>query len=409
MFRITINNHGFSLMEVLVLIVVIGIVASTAMQWMTSSIDDIRRAKTEREMEMLASAITGNPDQISNGVRSDFGYIGDIGSFPPNLQALYQNPGGYSAWNGPYLSPGFLQDSTGFKYDEWGTAYTYSGGVTITSTGSGSTISKKIADSPTDYLLNQFNGTITDSAGEVPGSSYRDSVAIIISIPDGTGGIQTKTYRPNPDGTFTLDSLPVGKHPLNIIYTPAVDTIYRYLTILPRHKSEKSYKFAGDYFSEGGGGSGSGVEILRPEGDGSASNLNTQNCVSNWQCVDEVTADDDTTCVEGYGSQWNEDLYNTQDHAAGTGTIDSVIIYVRAIGNSGGRKARTLIRTGGSSYSGSQNNTTGSYVNYSTTYATNPGTSSSWTWTEIDNIEIGVDLKKDAYCTQVWLEVYYTY
>ena len=40
------NKNGFSLIEVLVLIVVLGIVASTAMQWMTSSIDDIRKVKT---------------------------------------------------------------------------------------------------------------------------------------------------------------------------------------------------------------------------------------------------------------------------------------------------------------------------------------------------------------------------
>jgi len=412
MLKRSFKTDGFSLMEVLLLIVVVGIVASTAMQWMTSSIDDIRKVKTDRELEMLAEAITGNPELTSAGKRSDFGYIGDIGAFPANLQALYHNPGGYATWNGPYIEPGFSQDSTGFKYDEWGTQYAYTGGISISSSGSGSTIRKKIADATNDYTLNQFNGIITDSAGTVPGVIYLDSVDIVVTFPNGSGGTISKTYNPNSTGAFTLDSLPVGKHPLRIIYTPLVDTINRHLTILPRNKSSKSYKFAVDYFSGGGGGGGSpvsDVEILRPESAGSSSELVTTSCGSGWECVDEVTADDNSTYVRGYGSQWKEDLYEAQDHTAGTGTIDSVIIYVRAYRGGQGRKARTLIRAGGTSYSGSQNNTTSSYVNYSTTYITNPATSLSWSWTEIDDIEIGVDLKKTAYCTQVWLEVYYTY
>jgi len=129
------NIRGFGLIEVLVMIIVIGIVAATALQWMTGSVDDIRRVKTEREMAVLARAITGDPSLTQDGVRSDFGYVGDIGAFPPNLHALHTNPGGYGTWEGPYLPSGFIQDSIGYRFDEWGRAYQYSGGITITSTG----------------------------------------------------------------------------------------------------------------------------------------------------------------------------------------------------------------------------------------------------------------------------------
>ena len=134
---------GFSLIEMLVVIIVIGILAAVAMQSMTSTVQDVRRIKTEREMEMLAEAIAGNPGLTQNNQRSDFGYIGDVGAFPPNLQALYQNPGGYATWDGPYLPPTFAQDSTGFKIDEWGALYSYTGGTLLASTGSGSAISRK--------------------------------------------------------------------------------------------------------------------------------------------------------------------------------------------------------------------------------------------------------------------------
>jgi type II secretory pathway pseudopilin PulG len=240
--------HGFGLIEMLVLIVVVGIMVSIAMQSMNSLVKDARHTKTEREMEMLARAIVGDPSIMNSGARSSFGYVGDVGSFPPNLQALYQNPGGFATWDGPYISPTFTQDSVGFKLDEWGQPYTYSGGINITSTGSGTTMTRKISDALPDYLLNTLQGTVTDSAGSPPGSVYADSVGIVITVPNGTGNTTTRTYRPDSTGAFALDSLPVGMHSLRVIYTPNVDTLYRYVTILPRHKSSRTYRFADSYF-----------------------------------------------------------------------------------------------------------------------------------------------------------------
>jgi prepilin-type N-terminal cleavage/methylation domain-containing protein len=247
------RQSGFSLIELTIVIVVIGILVSVAMQSMKTLVEDTRKVKTEREMEMLARAIVGDAALAGPGKRTDFGYVGDVGAFPPNLDALVSNPGGYATWDGPYIPPGFTQDASGFKTDEWGQPYSYSGGITIVSTGSGSTITKKIADAASDYLLNTVHGLIKDVNDSVPGIIYRDSVDIKITIPDGTGGTLTKSYQPDSAGAFTLDSLPVGQHPLRIIYTPQVDTLMRYLTVLPRHKSNKIpvYKFASAYFSSG--------------------------------------------------------------------------------------------------------------------------------------------------------------
>jgi len=255
------QSDGFGLIEVLILIIVVGILASIALQSMTAVVEDARVVKTEREMEMLARAIVGDPDLTQNGQRCDFGYVGDVGAFPPNLQALLQNPGGYSTWDGPYLPPTFSQDSTGFRIDEWGTAYVYAAGITVNSTGSGSSITKKIASATTDYLLNSINGTITDINGDPPGLKYADSVSVVVTIPDGSGSTLTKSYLPNVAGSFTMDSLPVGRHPLRLIFEPNVDTLFRYLTILPRHKSSRRYQFAAAYFSSSTGPAVSGDTI----------------------------------------------------------------------------------------------------------------------------------------------------
>lgn len=245
------NKQGFSLIELLIVIIIIGIMTSLAMQSMTALVKDARAIKTEREMEMLSKAIVGDPSVMSGGARADFGYVGDVGAFPSSLQDLYFNPGGYATWSGPYIKPGFSEDVTGFKTDEWGMAYTYNGGVTISSTGSGTTITKKIANATTDYTLNQLSGTVKDANDSLPGIIYRDSVSIEITIPNGAGGTTTKYYSPEASGSFTLDSLSVGRHPLRIIYVPNADTLHRYVTIFPRNRSTSTYIFASGYFSGG--------------------------------------------------------------------------------------------------------------------------------------------------------------
>ncbi|MEA3297581.1 MAG: hypothetical protein U9R56_06930 [candidate division Zixibacteria bacterium] len=409
--RIAKQQSGFGLIELTVIIIVIGVLIAVAMQSMTAVVQDARKTGTEREMEMLTIAIVGNPDLTSSGMRSDFGYVGDVGAFPTNLQALYENPGGYTTWDGPYIEMGFSQDSTGFKIDEWGTAYNYSGGMTITSTGSGSTITKKIVDASSDYLLNTLNGVVKDANDSLPGSTYKDSVDLVMTIPNGIGGTTTRTCHPDSTGTFAIDSLPSGKHPFRIIYTPAVDTLMRYVTILPRHKSSVAYSFASAYFSSGGGGSSK--LTLRPDGAGASTNLTNSGCVSNYQCVDEVSSDGDGSRVIRASNTYARDTYSLDDPGVSSGTIDSVKVFCKA------KKDHTLgiiecnLYTHSINYTSAEQDLTGSYADYSNTWTTNPNTSAAWTWTEINNLQAGLRIKgqnagKPAYCTQVWVEVFYT-
>ncbi len=405
-------QDGFSLIELLIVIVVIGIMAALTMQSMDVTVEDVRRTKTEREMEILANAIVGNADLTASGKRADFGYVGDVGAFPPNINALYSNPGGYGTWNGPYIPSGFAYDSLSLKTDEWGQPYIYSGGLTISSTGSGSTISKKIADASSDYLLNTFRGAIRDAEDSLPGATRSDSVNIVVSIPSGHGGTISKIYHPDADGRFTLDSLPVGQHPLRIIYTSTMDTLMRYLTILPRHKSSHSYKFASAYFSSGGGGGGSPslVEILRPSFFGLASGLNDFGCIFNWYCVDEEVSDNDATYVRGSGNPWRNDLYSCEDPSVNTGTIDSVVVCICCRSSGSDQQVRTGLNTYLHDYEGDVIDLNGvtTYTVFSTTYTVNPFTHSPWAWFEVRSMQIGVHIKRQGRCTQVWAEVYYT-
>jgi type II secretory pathway pseudopilin PulG len=255
------HTNGFGLVEILALIVVVGILAAMALQSMSVVLDDARLTGTKREMVMLSEAIAGNPSLTQGGLRSEFGYLGDNGAFPPTLQALFQNPG-LATWNGPYLPQGIAEDSVGFKFDEWGRAYAYDGAVTLTSTGGGTTLTRKIGRSSDDFLVNTIAGRIVDNSGNPPGSVYADSIAVEISFPGGAGAIVTRSTNPGSSGLFAVDSLPAGRHPLRVIYLPEVDTLHRFVTVLPRNRGSLEYRFAESYFTAGSSESGVNDTLL---------------------------------------------------------------------------------------------------------------------------------------------------
>ncbi|UCG63056.1 MAG: hypothetical protein JSV52_07180 [Candidatus Zixiibacteriota bacterium] len=260
------NDRGISLVEITMLVVIIAIVMAVAMQSMTPGIENARKRKTEHEMEAIIKAIAGDPSlmTVAGGVRADFGYVGDIGAFPPDLDALVENPGSYSTWKGPYIPPELIN---GFKTDEWGVEYTYNGGLDIESHGSGSPMRHRGSIDSLDILYNTVSGLIRDVNDSVPGPVFDDSIDVEITIPDGAGSVTTKVYHPDSAGEFSLDSIPIGRHYIEAIYTPEVDTLSRCVVVLPRHSSDEymRFNFASAWFSTedtSGGGSDSMLTLV---------------------------------------------------------------------------------------------------------------------------------------------------
>ena len=119
-----------------------------------------------------------------------------------------------------------------------------------------------------------------------------------------------------------------------------------------------------------------GPLILRPSGVGNDNQLipypNTGE--ANWQDVDEETSDGDGTYVYRDGG-WSKDVYALAD-VSSTGTINSVTVWAkaRALGTPTGVNLTHELRTGGTTYEGSQQTTTVSYADYSYAWTTNPKT-----------------------------------
>ncbi len=251
-----VSNKGFTLIEVLLVIIVIGILAAVAFRSMDVALDNSRWDATAQEMEKLSWAVAGNPDLFANGVRSDFGYVGDVGSLPPNLDALVTNPGGYATWKGPYIQNDFTQNPNDYKTDGWGNLYTYTSGVTVASGGSGGNpITKQYANAAADLISNTVRGIVTDGQGNAPGSSA-SNVSVRIAYPNGSGGITTATTNPNASGNYGFANvIPQGVRTVTAIYAPTSDTLVRNAVVLPRSTTLVDFKFPGSLWGSGSGGS----------------------------------------------------------------------------------------------------------------------------------------------------------
>lgn len=147
-------------------------------------------------------------------------------------------------------------------------------------------------------------------------------------------------------------------------------------------------------------------DILRPTADGDIIQNTPFGEATNWECVDDVTPDDDTTYVSGTGV----DVFEVTDAPYPLGIINKIIVTIRVRKTEGGtRLARQVIRTNGTTYEPDLFEITSSYADYEWELTTNPNTSAAWTWVEIDALQAGAHIPTGgSRLTQVFVTVDYT-
>jgi len=242
-----IEFQGFTLVELVLVILVIGIIGSVALRTVQPALEQAREDATFREMLAIEYAIIGNPGLVSNGVRSDYGYVGDIGALPPSLDALVSNPG-YATWSGPYIMNNFAENTEDYKKDSWGDDYTYPGGVTISSNGGGSPITRQIAGNAAEVMSNTVNGNIYDGLGNAPGDSA-SRVTITIEYPDGSGSVTSSSVNPDAAGFFEFAGIvPIGNQLVTAVYSVTGDSTAVYASVVPRSTVYCEMKFPGGYW-----------------------------------------------------------------------------------------------------------------------------------------------------------------
>ncbi len=100
------NERGFTLVELLVVIIILGLLAGLVGPRLFGRVGQSKQAAARAQIELFGASL----DQ----------YRLDVGSYPATAQgldALTKNPG-IANWNGPYLKKGVPKDP-------WGNAYQY--------------------------------------------------------------------------------------------------------------------------------------------------------------------------------------------------------------------------------------------------------------------------------------------
>jgi general secretion pathway protein G len=101
------DQRGFSLIELLVVIIILGLIAGLVGPRLFGRVGQSKQATAKAQIELLGAALDH--------------YRLDVGAYPPagvGLHALVQNPN-LASWNGPYLK------KPAVPADPWGRAYQY--------------------------------------------------------------------------------------------------------------------------------------------------------------------------------------------------------------------------------------------------------------------------------------------
>ena len=107
-FRQSASNNGFSLIELLVVLVILGLLASVVAPNVMNKLGGAKSKTARLQIEDLGAAL-------------DI-YSLETGRYPSTeegLDALIKNPGNIQNWNGPYLKKNTIPD------DPWGNPYHY--------------------------------------------------------------------------------------------------------------------------------------------------------------------------------------------------------------------------------------------------------------------------------------------
>lgn len=246
-------SAGFTMGEMVIVLAVIAILAALITPLAVNQVTQARYDAAREELLIIKQAIVGDPSLIEGGVRSSYGFVGDLGVMPVSLQELVTNPNGlpiwqrdapsrlWWGWRGPYIS----------EYtDPWGRNYSYL--IRVATIADHTRIAvwslgPDGADSSSDDIMNDISGTgddsygddssiirvyeddlqstvsgnVTDPCGAQAPCDVANPTVITIYYPNGTAIIQTLSITLNTGipifdtATTATPQLPIGVRAIN--------------------------------------------------------------------------------------------------------------------------------------------------------------------------------------------------
>lgn len=115
-------RHGFTLVELVLVLIILAILASAALNMVDIQVDQVRFEQTQQTMNAIEHAVLGAENsRAPDGSRMVSGFVADCGRLPYSLEELYLHPTALvpvftsaapagdvdvtvtGGWNGPYL------------------------------------------------------------------------------------------------------------------------------------------------------------------------------------------------------------------------------------------------------------------------------------------------------------------
>lgn len=128
------NIKGIAAIEIMVIVVILLALTTIAIPLFINLGSVDRENITYQKIQKIKKAIIGDYNKLVNKERTDFGFVGDIGSLPNNLQELVVNSSYpnyhkennvWFGWRGPYLKSSFESGKYVALVDAWGNDIAY--------------------------------------------------------------------------------------------------------------------------------------------------------------------------------------------------------------------------------------------------------------------------------------------
>jgi len=81
-------KKGFTLIEILLVLALIGIISSIAFFMSLTSYDKARYLITIKKMDAIVKGFIGDEDLVEGGSRVSFGYLGDTNAWPRDRKSV---------------------------------------------------------------------------------------------------------------------------------------------------------------------------------------------------------------------------------------------------------------------------------------------------------------------------------
>lgn len=221
---------GFTLIEVIVILVVMSILAAVAVPVALRVFETAAEDATREEMINLKKAMIGDSNRRQSATRGNFGFLGDMGRLPINLDELYR-PGSLpsfsydnvkqagAGWKGPYITGSFSgEEANDIKKDGLGNDYALTVGPSqldglLTSSGPDG-VPGTADDISLEILPVETTATLRGSVKDALGNGI-SNVSVNLNFAS-NGLLSLVTATTDTNGNYSFSSVPFGPRSVQV-------------------------------------------------------------------------------------------------------------------------------------------------------------------------------------------------